>query len=431
MEDIKELNGLLVSLNDLTGNEEPLRNAIAAHLQKLEMINQNYITAQSEGFRLLREREAFNKILASKVQKNRYRDMVLRLSRNEAMSKYQSVFNNASQYTWLAARAYDYETSLDAGHPAAPGQLFNKIVKERQLGLWSNGAPQTGQGGLAEILNQLNGNFQVLKGQLGINNPQTGLEKISLRKELFRIGRTAATGGTTASDERWKDAIKARIVPDLNAMPEFVRYCRPFASTSTGAQPGIVIRFGTTIEPGKNLFGLALAPGDHAYSSANFATKIRGFGAWLENYNSAGLASTPRAYLVPVGNDYLRASSSSTSFTRQWSVQEQRIPTPFVINNSNLAAPEFIPTLNGTDGGFSQLRRHGDFRMYHDNGGIATDSELTFDSRLTSRSVWNSEWLLIIPGSYLHVDPNTGLTVLADTVSDIKLYFKTYSHQGQ
>jgi len=430
MEDIKELNGLLVNLNDLSGQEEPLRNAIGNHLQTLEMLRQNYVTAQSEGFRLLSEREAFNKILASKVQKNRYRDMVFRLSRNEAMAKYQSVFNNAAQYTWLAARAYDYETSLDPGHPAAPGQLLNKIVKERQLGLWNNGIPQTGQGGLAEILHQLNGNFQVLKGQLGINNPQSGFEKISLRKELLRIGQTAATGGTVASDERWKDAIKARIVPDLNQLPEFVRYCRPVAEAANGKQPGIVIRFRTSIEPGKNFFGLPLAPGDHSYSTANFATKIHSFGTWLENYNSAGLSSTPRAYLVPVGNDYLRASSSNDSFTRSWTVQEQRIPTPFVINNSNLAAPGFIPTLNGVDGGFSQLRRHGDFRMYHDNGGTANDSELTLDSRLTGRSVWNSEWLLIIPGSYLHVNPNTGLTTLADTVSDIKLHFKTYSHQG-
>ncbi|MES2924054.1 MAG: choice-of-anchor D domain-containing protein [Verrucomicrobiota bacterium] len=431
MEDIKELNGLLVALNDMTGKEETLRNAIGTHLQQLEMNHQNFITAQSEGFRLLREREAFNKILAAKVQKNRYRDMVFRLSRNEAMTKYQSVYDNAAHYAWLAARAYDYETSLDPGHPAAPGQLLNKIVKERQLGLWSNGVPQTGQGGLAEILNQLNGNFQVLKGQLGINNPQAGFEKISLRKELFRIGKTASTGGTVASDERWKDALKARIVPDLNKMPEFVRFCRPFASTPGTPQPGIVIRFGTSIEPGLNLFGLPLIAGDHAYSTANFATKVQGFGTWLENYNSAGLSSTPRAYLVPVGNDYLRASSSNDTFTRLWSVQEQRIPTPFVINTANLTSPGFIPTLNGVDGGFSQLRRHGDFRMYHDNGGTATDGELTLDSRLTGRSVWNSEWLLIIPGSYLHVNPNTGLTTLADTVSDIKLYFKTYSHQGQ
>jgi hypothetical protein len=210
-----------------------------------------------------------------------------------------------------------------------------------------------------------------------------------------------------------------------------VRYCRPFANPEDGPQPGIVLHFSTSIEPGRNIFGLSLAPGDHNYSTANFATKVRGFGVWLENYNAAGLSTTPRGYVVPVGNDYLRTSSSTQPVTRAWSVLEQRIPTPFVINESDLKAPGFIPTLNGVDGGFSELRRHGDFRMYHDAGGSVDENELILDSRLIGRSVWNSEWLLIIPGVNLHVDPATGLKQLAETVSDIKLHFQTYSHQGQ
>ena len=39
--------------------------------------------------------------------------------------------------------------------------------------------------------------------------------------------------------------------------------------------------------------------------------------------------------------------------------------------------------------------------------------------------------MLIIPGAGLHADPMTGLTKLSDTIGDIKLYFRTYSHQGQ
>ena len=426
--ELAEIEGFLVELVALTGKETPLRNAIGTHLQNLELKQQEYLTAQAEGFRLLREREGFNKILAAKTQKDRYQDMIFRIARNEAMTKYQSAFNHAARYAWMAARAYEYETSLDPGDPAAAGALLDQIVKERQLGLWTDGQPQAGQGGLAEILNHLNGNFQVLKGQLGLNNPQSEREKISLRSELFRIGPGLADGGTAASDDRWKDALKARIVPDLNQIPEFRRYCRPFAA---GVQPGIVIRFPTSIEPGRNVFGLPLIAGDHNYSTANFATKIRGFGAWLENYNAAGLSTTPRAYLVPVGNDYMRHSSSAEPATRIWSVQEQRIPTPFVINEADLKSPGFIPTLNGVDGGFSELRRHGDFRMYHDAGGAVNESELILASRLIGRSVWNSEWLLIIPGAGLHVDPETGLRQLADTVSDLKLHFSTYSHQGQ
>jgi len=432
VEYVSEIEGMLVELGALAGEDPALRNAIGERLQNLEILRQEYFTAQAEGFRLLREREAFNKSFAATVQKNRYQDMVFRLSRNEAMSKYQTSFNNAARYTWLAAKAYDYETSLDPGHPAAPTAIYDKIVKERQLGLWTDGEPAIGQNGLAEILVQMNANFQVLKHQLGINSPQSESEKISLRSEFFRIGPAASAGGTAASDDRWKDALKARIVPDLMKMPEFVRYCRPFATTSTAAQPGLVIRFSTSIEPGVNVFGRPLLPGDHNYSTANYATKVRSFGVWLDNYNAAGLTTTPRAYLVPIGNDYIRESSSTTPFTRMWSVNEQRIPTPFVINQGNITATGFIPTLNGVDGAYGEARRHGDFRMYHDNGDPeADDSELVFNSRLIGRSVWNSEWMLVIPGAGLHADPLTGVTRLSETIGDIKLYFQTYSHQGQ
>ena len=427
LEMISELEGLVEALVNLSGSDQPKRDTIGIAIQNLELHRQDYFTAQAEGFRLLREREAFNKVLAAKVQKNRYQDMIVRLSRNEAMSKYQSAFSHAARYTWLAARAYDYETSLEPGSPAAPGALLDQIVKERQLGLWSDGQPRAGQGGLAEILSHLSGNFQVLRGQLGINNPQSETGKISLRSELFRIGAP----GIVASDNRWKNALNDRRVDNLNAIPEFVRHCRPFSTPEEGAQPGIVIRFSSHINNGVNFFGQPLIAGDHAYSTANFATKIRGFGVWLENYNAAGLSTSPRAYLVPIGNDYLRFSSAVESGVRVFGIQEQRIPTPFVINQGQISSPGFIPTLNGIDGGFGQIRRHGNFRMYHDNDGTIDDSELTLDSRLIGRSVWNSEWMLIIPGANLHADPTTGVERFADNISDIKLHFKTYSHQGQ
>ncbi|MFT6241159.1 MAG: hypothetical protein ACJAQT_003255 [Akkermansiaceae bacterium] len=425
---ISALEGHIEEIANLSGGDQPGRNAIALALQNLEIHRQQYFTAQAKGFRLLREREAFNKILAAKVQSNRYDDMIFRLTRNEAMTKYQAAFNHAARYTWLAARAYDYETSLDPGDPAAIGGLLDQIVKERQLGLWSGGTPRAGQGGLAEILNKLSGNFQVLKGQLGIDSQEAELEKMSLRQELFRVG----PGGNASSDDRWKDVLKARIVPDLRQMPEFVRHCRPFSTDEEGPQPGLVIRFSSTIENGKNFFGNTLASGDHAYSTANFANKIRGFGVWMENYNEAGLSTTPRAYLVPIGNDYLRTSSSTGPSIRSWSILEQRIPTPFVINEGSISAPGYIPTLNGVDGGFGQLRRHGDFRVYHDEGDdTANDDELQLSTRLISRSVWNSDWMLVIPGAGLDADPMNGLNKLAETIGDIRLQFSTYSHQGQ
>ena len=448
LDTIRELEGLLEDLTSHVGNERALRNAIGAAVNTMEAHRQAYVTAQAAGFRLLREREAYNKILAAKVQKNRYQDMLLRLARNEALNKYQTAFNHAARYVWLAARAYDYETSLDEGHPAAPGALLDRIVRERQLGRWQDGQPLVSHGGLGQILAQLKANYRVLKGQLGISNPQASAEKISLRQEWFRIAnydqevyaafdtpalqRSAqqmalvmANPEAPASRARWQDALRARFVDDLNTLPEYVTHCRPAGS---GAQPGLVIRFPTCIEPGRNIFGLQLLAGDHQYSVANFATKIQSLGVQLENYGAAGLSSSPRAYLVPVGNDYLRTSNSTRPVVRSWSIVERRIPIPYTINSANLTSPSYIPTLDGVDGIFGEVRRHGDFRVYYDGD---EDQTLSANTRLLSRSLWNSEWMLVIPGSALHHDSAAGLDAFADSVSDIKLHILSYSQSGQ
>ena len=54
-------------------------------------------------------------------------------------------------------------------------------------------------------------------------------------------------------------------------------------------------------------------------------------------------------------------------------------------------------------------------------------SEFT-NRRLIGRSIWNSQWKLIIPGTTLLSDPNQGLDRFIQSVKDIKLYFITYSY---
>jgi hypothetical protein len=90
-----------------------------------------------------------------------------------------------------------------------------------------------------------------------------------------------------------------------------------------------------------------------------------------------------------------------------------------------------------------QVRRHSDFRAYHDSGYL-NESEMQYDTRLIGRSVWNSRWLLIIPGRSLLYDPDEGLDTFIhgprsfsnpdvrteSGISDIKLFFETYSYGG-
>ncbi|WOO40081.1 LamG-like jellyroll fold domain-containing protein [Rubellicoccus peritrichatus] len=406
--------------------EEGKRIAIAEETQALEELWQQYQSAIAEGFRLLDEREAFNMVLASNAQRNRYSDMVYRISYNEALQKYESAFNNALNYTWLAAKAYDYETSLDEGSPDAATTILEEIVKTRNPGLWLRDEPRTGNGGLAEILVTLNTNFSRLEGQLGINNPQHETGYISLRKEFFRIKED-----NYYSNERWEQALQARRVGDLWDVPEFRRFCRPPQEESAGAIPGIVIDFGTEINFGKNLFGRSLGGEDHAYDPSVFATKIRSLGVWFEGYNDAEVATTPRAYLVPVGTDVLRISDADEPEIRTWNILEQRIPAIDAMNDNDLTNPNYIPSLHSLSGSFTELKRFSAFRAYHNSGEEAVNvSEMNRNSRLIGRSVWNTRWMLIIPGGYMHLDGNYGLDQFVENVSDIKLAFETYSNDG-
>ncbi len=56
--------------------------------------------------------------------------------------------------------------------------------------------------------------------------------------------------------------------------------------------------------------------------------------------------------------------------------------------------------------------------------------EMTYDTRLVGRSVWNTRWLLIIPGGTLNADAAAGLDTFVRNISDIKLFFQTYGFSG-
>ena len=180
---------------------------------------------------------------------------------------------------------------------------------------------------------------------------------------------------------------------------------------------------------GQNFFGWPLAGGDSSYDSSNFATKIRSVGVWFENYNGRGLSTTPRVYLVPAGMDVMRSPVGSDLATREFAVIDQVLPVPFPIGGTDLASPSWIPQNDSLNADLFDLRRFNRFRAYHDDG--FDESQITFDSRLIGRSVWNTKWVLIIPGGTFLNNANTGTSTRdGNGVSDIKLFFQTYAYPG-
>ncbi|KPA15647.1 hypothetical protein MHK_004146, partial [Candidatus Magnetomorum sp. HK-1] len=102
----------LKAIESQLGNEAPKRLEIFRKRENLRQISESYRAVLAKALRLMDERKAFNAKVAAKVQSMRYEDMAFRQTMNDALSKYRSAFDLASQYVYMAAKAYDYETNL-------------------------------------------------------------------------------------------------------------------------------------------------------------------------------------------------------------------------------------------------------------------------------------------------------------------------------
>jgi hypothetical protein len=440
---------MLKAQEDLMGDEPVLRVAIFREIEALRALSDRYRSVLAQGVRLIDERAAFNKRVAAMTQMNRYQDMAFRVHRNHALQNYNSMLDLAARYTYLAAKAYDYETNFDPTDPASPSALFSEIVKARSLGHVADGEPQLGAGGLADALARLRINHDALKGQLGFNNPQYETGKLSLRTELFRIlpsgstqpeGNSQFPGGGQDSDTLWQQTLENARVANLWEVPEYRNLARPFASDldasgNAAVEPGIVLRFSTTITAGQNVFGQPLGGGDHAFDPSVFATKIRSVGVWFSDYLSDDvlndLPQAPRVYLIPAGADVMSIpNAGSPDRIRMWKVVDQQVPVPLPSVTASLDRSGFTPLLDSLNGRLGDPRRYASFRAYHNAEAEVDYDELVFDSRLVSRSVWNTEWVMIIPGLMLNSDPDEGLDRFISQVTDIQLIFQTYGYTG-
>lgn len=428
----------LKELEKNIGGELPLRVAMYNQYEATLQAVQNYRTTLVNAEQTVEQLDIFRKRTSADVQGLRYKDMAFRIFRNEQLQKYRAQYDLAARYTYLAAKAYDYETTMLSTDSRAGERFLTDIVRARQLGTITDGEPQPGQG-LANSLALMSRNFGVLSGQLGFNNPQVETNRFSLRYELFR----QLTGPD--GDDSWRalldqDYFTAGVgkVDNVWDVPEFVQYCVPPAGFGD-TEPALVIPFSTTITEGRNFFDKEIGGFDNAYDSTQFATKIRSVGIWFSNYDFFNLSNTPRVYLVPVGTDILRSPTGAAGTKRYFKVLDQLLPVPYPIGNADLDSPNWIPSVDGLDGQLQAIRRFGRLRAYHDSGEFSED-EVNSDSRLIGRSVWNTKWMLIIPGSTFSSDAEDGLDTFingvddgtgvrdGNGVKDIKIFFETYAY---
>lgn len=396
------------------------------------------------------------------IQGFRTRDAAFRLFRNEKLERYKSLFDLASQYAFLAAQAYDYETGLlgtDQGR-----EFVSRIIGSRALGVVQDGEPHfagsdTGDPGISSALAEMKADWDVLKGRLGFNNHDTGGTIVSMRQENYRI--IPGSNG----DPGWKDILEAGRKDNLLADDDVRRLAMNIDSDGGLAVPGIILEFSSTIEKGRNFFGRPLAGGDHNFSASSFATKIFSVGVALEGYQGMDdpaanvsvtgasstsdptasfldpltLSATPDVYLIPVGTDFMRSPPLGDQNTlRSWNVLDVTIPLPFNIGASDFSSKPLWQSRDSLTEELFGIRKHQAFRPVSSvayfpqdvaRGSGIGSSQFT-NSRLIGRSVWNTRWKLIIPGYGLLNDPNEGLDRFIRTVKDIKIHLATYSYSG-
>ena len=403
-------------------------------------------TVVAEAERIIDERTLARQQATDMLTKTRYNEMFFRIARNAALSRYDAQFELAQKYAYLAAQAYDYETGLLSSDRRSGDAFLARIVGTRTLGEFDDdGEPMVasdaakGDGGLAAILAEMDGNWLVLKPRLGINNPQPYATWFSLRHDLFRIY------DGEKGDKAWKTELRKYRVDDLNELPEYTHYCQPLAGATAEKEPGLVIPFPSVIAQGYNFFGNELEGGDASLDPTYFATHVSAAGVHFEGYDAGNLSRTPTVYLVPVGEDRMRAVGDPDTVL-SWKVVDQTIPAPYAIGSAQLDDPDWTPLYDGDTGGNdlgARIRKHPSFRAYYDEADKDPSDDSLDCTRLVGRSAWNTRWLLIVPASSLAADRDTALAWFIDGVdadrdgdpdstgvSDILVGLKTYSTSG-
>ncbi len=420
-------------------------DALARSLQLAVARVRNLI---AEGDRLQADREVFRQRAAAVIQGYRTNDISFRTFRNEALEQYRSLFDLASRYTYLAAKSYDYETGLLG---SSTGQkVISDIVASRALGDLSGGVPQAtgstlGDAGLAGTMARMQADWSVAKGRLGINNPSQNGTLFSLRRERYRIS------STVSDDNVWRQTLEQKITSNVLTDPDVAAHCANIAKPNGDDVPGIIISFGTSIEHGKNFFGLNVEGSDHAFSASNYATKIYSIGVVFRGYvgmdpYSAGtpnagtpnsndpnvLSATPYIYLIPTGIDSMRAPPlGDTAVVRSWKVADQALPLPFNLGGTAFSTTQFFSASGTLTEAPWIARKHQAFRPVDDPAYFYSLMPAEFtNSRLVGRSAWNSGWKLVIPAYTLFNDEQKGLNRFVATVKDIEIFLRTYSNAG-
>ena len=347
--------------------------------------------AVQHGRMVLRERRRLVARTEGDLVEARWQDMSFRIFRNAALKNYRAFFDIAARYVVLTARAFAYE--FDARSDGE--DVLSGIYRERRLG----GAAGL-DGGLQGVLNRLD-------GAVTVNNFNRPLESLgertfSLRRNLLGIG----VEDFPADDLRFRGFLESRIVDRLEDTPEIQELAQVSVERDYG--PAIVITFATEIDS-RNFFGRGP---ELPFGNSNFSltrnAKIRTYAIRLDGVD-ASLGTDPESgsvfvYLLPTGDSVLREKTNRPRIEDElitpWAVVDQFLPPPPLADIADFSRRAYNPWRSAAQAGgnyLNALKRQRDSEAQIELG--QSEAKTRFNNNLAGRSVWNTRWLLVIPGS--------------------------------
>ncbi|NLE57221.1 MAG: hypothetical protein GX616_02595, partial [Planctomycetes bacterium] len=390
-------------------------------------------SAIQRGNRLIAERDRIRKLRRDQLQEYRWGDLAYRNFRNNALQKYDAFFTLAARYVMLAGRAYAYEyNSRDQAY-----LILDSINRERMLG-----NPVGSSGGLQGVITDLDNFAQVNK----FNTPLTsvGQRSFSLRTHMLGLP------GDSTGNLKFRGFLERQIVQNLQELPAM----QDFAQVSVAAHhgPAIMVPFFSEVA-GNNFFGNGP---DAPYGGANFPvslnTKLRNFAIRLQGVDADALGIDPdnayvSVFLMPLGQSVLRENTNAPTVEenepRAWSVVDQWLPAPPLVSVQNPAVQDryFSPWVSTANSGGNYLNAIKRFR--ETEAQIDLGQPIEFKSELAGRSVWNTQWMLVIPGKQwtANADPNvirnrlmtfiygaTGSPAADTGITDIRIVMQAYAN---
>ena len=377
------------TVNDVKGYLSQERGARAEVYRRYEHLRdalRRYQSTVGRAQRLIEDWKRLTQRVGGRVRNLRYRDMALRFLRREGVERYRDAFDEALRAAALVARQFEFEVNAALGDRRAEA-FVNRVVAERAIGYFREGRTSSVAGGLSGILHELN------KAYTNLNNgtPSPYISKASIRKGLFGIPRKQVGGNTVRVPHQdvWRERLRANIVTSLELRPELKGCCKDLKDD----EPALVIPFSTMFPavPGfYNQFGNLKE--EVGFNDANFRPVIQRIAVELVNYpqNSleddpgyGRLVSDPKVYLVAVGLDFFR-------------VRPRGGEAPAQVRAWNLARPV----------GFQTERQPAWLSRPHAEPFFGTLPEFTdktgpgglnWTQQHFGRSIYNSQWYLVIP----------------------------------